>query len=246
MEPGLVHGRRPTYAAELMELLRILVVAGVSVGVVAIGVGSRLAMLALRLTSPGEVDGRLSDDGFVIGRFTLAGSYNLVVLGAAAGVIGAAAYVAVSPWLIGARWFRRVTVAVTAAALVGSMLLHADGVDFTLLEPLWFAVALFITLPAVVGLLLTYVVDAVAAPDSWTARGRLVWVLPLVLLALVPPAAPVVVLVALVVALLLPLRRLLLEPLSRSSVGTAGVRAAFFVIPVLSAAALGNDLAELF
>lgn len=90
----------------LGERLWILVVAGISTGVVVVGVGSRLAMLVLRLTSPDRVHGLTSDDGFVIGRFTFGGTYNLLLLGAAIGVIGAATYRAVSPWLSGPAWSR--------------------------------------------------------------------------------------------------------------------------------------------
>ena len=140
-----MHGRRPgsvpTYGQELLELLRIAVVAGVSVGILVIGLGSRLAMLVLRVTSPHYVVGMESDDGFVIGRITLSGSYQLLTLGAAVGVIGALAYIAVAPWLIGPGWFRRVTVGLTAGALVGSMVIVPGGIDFTLLEPTWLAVA---------------------------------------------------------------------------------------------------------
>src|SRR6476646_5216117 len=100
MPDALVHGRRPgrepTYIQELLELLRILVVTGVSVGIVVIGLGSRLAMLLLRLTSPDSVIGVTSDDGFEIGRVTLAGTYNLLLIGATVGFIGAVAYVAVA------------------------------------------------------------------------------------------------------------------------------------------------------
>ena len=81
----LVHGRapgsEPTYSDELLEILRLVVVAGLSVGILVIGVGSRLAMLLLRLTSPGTVIGVTSDDGFVIGRTTLSGTYNLLSVG---------------------------------------------------------------------------------------------------------------------------------------------------------------------
>ncbi len=38
--------------SEVFERFRVLVVAGVTVGVLVVGVGSRLAMLLLRLTSP--------------------------------------------------------------------------------------------------------------------------------------------------------------------------------------------------
>jgi len=218
----------------------------VAVGILVIGPGSRLAMFVLRVTSPGYVVGMESDDGFEIGRVTLSGSYQLLALGAAVGVIGALGYVAVAPWLIGPGWFRRFTVGLTAGALVGSMVIVPGGIDFTFLEPTWLAVALFVGLPVVSGVLLTLAVDLVATPESWTGRGRTAWLLPVGLLALVPPAALVLAPVAVVVAVLLPLRRLLLKPLLGSRVGTLAVRGAFLVIPVLSFMALGQDLAELY
>ncbi len=89
------------YSRDLGEGLRVLVVAGIPVGVVIAGLVSRLAMLLLRLTSPGGVRGIQSDDDFTIGLFTLAGTYNLLVLGAAIGIIGVAAYQWGRPWLLG-------------------------------------------------------------------------------------------------------------------------------------------------
>jgi hypothetical protein len=120
------------------------------------------------------------------------------------------------------------------------------GIDFTFLEPTWLAVAFFIGLPVVSGILLTLAVDLVATPESWTGRGRTAWTLPVVLLALVPPAVLVLVPVVAIVAVLLPLRRLLLQPLLGSGMGRLAVRGAFLVIPVLSFMALGQDLAELY
>ena len=250
MSDVLVHARRaggaPEYGPELLELLRIIVVAGLSVGILVIGLGGRLAMLLLRLTSPGDVVGVTSDDGFEIGRTTLGGTYNLVVVGAGVGLIGAVAYVAVAPWLVGRTWFRYVTVGVTAAALGGSMLLHDDGVDFTRTGPLWFAVALFIALPFVSGVALAAVTDSVARPGSWTSRGHTRWVLPVVLIGLVPFDLALLLPLTVVVAALLGLRRLLLARIRASAVATLAVRSAFFVIPVLSFVALTEDLAELF
>jgi hypothetical protein len=226
--------------------LRIAVVAGVSAGILVIGLGSRLAMFVLRVTSPGFVVGMESDDGFEIGRTTLSGSYQLLALGAAVGVIGALGYIAVAPWLIGPGWFRRVTVGLTAGALVGSLVIVPGGIDFTFLEPTWLAVAFFVALPVLSGILLTLGVDLVATPESWTGRGRAAWLLPVVLLALVPPAVLVLVPVVAIVAGLLPLRRLLLQRLLGSRIGGLAVRGAFLVIPVLSFMALGQDLAELY
>ena len=105
------------------------------------------------------MNGRQSDDDFTIGQFTFSGTYNLVLLGAAVGVIGATAYLLVRPWLIGPIWFRRLTVALAPGAVGGSMLLHADGIDFRVLTPTWFAIALFIALPFLFGLAISWAVD---------------------------------------------------------------------------------------
>ena len=86
-----------TFADTVLAELRVIIVAGITVGVLVAGVGSRLAMLVLRLTSSRFVRGVVSDDGFVIGRVTLGGTYNLLVLGAVVGVIGAGVYRLVGP-----------------------------------------------------------------------------------------------------------------------------------------------------
>ncbi|MGD9958794.1 hypothetical protein [Nocardioides sp.] len=245
-QPPLTHGARSTYPAELLEVLRIIVVAGVPLGIIVAGLGSRLAMYVLRVTSPDAVVGTVSDDGFVIGQVTAGGTYQLVSLGAALGLIGAAAYVAVAPWLIGDAWLRRLVVGVTAGAVVGALVIHPQGVDFTLLEPTWLAVTLFVTLPFAMGVLLTVTVDAAADPDSWTAQGRRRWILPVLLLVGFPLALLVGIAVGAVVAILLPLRRALLEPLRRSRPGTLGMRMLFAAVPVVAMGALASDLSELF
>lgn len=243
----LVHGRigteAPSYAVGLGEVLRIVVVAGIPLGVVVGGIGSRLAMLLLRLTSPDSVRGTLTDDDFVVGEVTVPGTYNLLVLGAAVGLIGAAACIAVGPWLVGPSWLRATTVAVTAGPLVGSMVLHPEGRDLTVLEPTWLAAGLFVALPALFGWLMVYAVDRAARPRSRAGAGR--WVLPAALVVPVAPALVVGVPVALVVAALLPLRRALLGPITSSPAGMLVVRAAFLVVPVLAALALWSDLARL-
>jgi hypothetical protein len=226
--------------------VRVLVVAGVVVGVVVAGFGSRLAMFALRLTSPDQVRGVTSDDGFTIGRATLGGTYNLLVLGAVVGVIGAAAYRWVAPWLVGPGWLRRFTTGIASAVVVGSMLVHADGVDFNLLEPTWFAVGLFVALPGLFGVVIGVAVDAVARPGSWTARGRRRWLLPVALLVLFPLAIPVTVVAALVLGAWLPLRREAGWARLRATLpfGIA-VRAAWLAVALLGLDALIGDIRAL-
>jgi hypothetical protein len=173
-----------------IEGMRVLIVGGIPVGVLVVGIGSRLAMLLLRVTSPDRVRGVISDDGFTIGQFTLGGTYNLLTLGAAVGIIGAGAYRMVAPWLIGPTWFRRLTTGLASAAVVGSMLVHADGIDFTLLKPTWLAIGLFVALPGAFGALIGSAVEAVSKPDSWTAQVRRRWLLPAIAVGCFPLTVP--------------------------------------------------------
>ncbi len=229
---------------EILERFRVLVVAGVSVGVLVVGVGSRLAMFVLRLTTPDQVVGLTSDDGFTIGRFTLAGTYNLLMLGAAIGVIGAAAYRAVAPWLLGPGWFRRFTTAVASGAVVGSMLVHADGIDFRLLKPLWLAIGLFVALPAFFAVAIGAAVDRVSAVDSWTNVGHVRWAMPLVLLAAFPPVLVIAVPALVVLTVWVPVRRLFVDRDLPLVLGLA-VRGAWLAIAVSGLVALVGDIGDL-
>ena len=247
----LVHGRqqdtRQGFLAEYAELLRVLVVGGVPLGMVFGGTLLRLSMLLLRETSPDTLRGTLTDDRFVVGEVTLSGTYQLVALGGLLGLVGAAAYVLVSPWLIGGRWTRAFTVAITAGLVFGALVINPEGVDFRVLEPTWLAVALFVGIPAVFGFALVLSVDAVARAGHWTRRGRLAWALPVAVLALVPLVAVYGgVVVGLGVALLLPARRALLPRVVASPAAMLGFRAVFLAVPVFAAVALSQDLTALF
>ena len=183
-----------------IERLRIVALAGVVYGVLMIGVGSRLAMFALRLSSSRGVRGLQSDDDFEIGRFTFGGSYNLAHLGAAVGMIGVAVYPLVASWLIGPAWFRRLTLALGSGAVVGSMLVHADGVDFTLLGPTWFAVGLFVALPAVFAAFLGDAIAYAERRQAWwnrPERGARRFIVPVLCVALFPGSAFALAIIAL-------------------------------------------------
>lgn len=229
--------------SEVSERLWVLIVAGIPTGVLVAGVGSRVAMLTLRLTSPDAVVGVTSDDGFEIGRFTLGGTYSLLMLGAGVGVIGAAAYRAVQPWLLGPTWFRRLTVAAGSGAVVGSMLIHADGIDFRVLKPTWLAVGLFVALPALFGAVIAVAVDRVSA--NVAEHGWWRWVLPTVLVVAFPPAIVVVGIAAVVLAAWVPVRRGLESTGGLPKAARLGVRAAWLMIALLGLAALVGDVRAL-
>lgn len=128
--------------------LATVTLVGVGCGMVTVGVLSRLAMLLLARLNP-EATGVTSDDGFVMGQFTLSGSFNLLLIaGPLLGVAGAGFYLALRGLRIGPAWFRLLSLSLGAGVVVGALIVHTTGVDFRLLEPLWLAVGLFVLLPA--------------------------------------------------------------------------------------------------
>ncbi len=188
---------RPTPSSTVDQVLPaaarwvlVTALAGAFTGLIAGGVGGRLAMLALRLTSADSVRGIVSDDGFVIGRVTLGGTFSLLVVGTAFGLLGGFVHRLVAPCLIGPEWFRRLTTATGCGVVVGAMLIHQDGVDFNALTPHWFAVALFVAVPALYGVLIGPVQDRFDRPGSWINRGRFRRFVPALFLgpAIVPAA----------------------------------------------------------
>ena len=181
--------------ATIMDV-RATVLAGIWLGVLVGGIGSRLAMLVLRLLSPDTVQGVISDDGFRIGQVTPSGTYSLLAVGALFGIVGASAYRWVDHWLIGPGWFRQVTTALGSGAVVGSMLVHPDGVDFQLLRPQWLAIAFFVLVPGVFGFFIGPLERALAKPNAWVNRGRRGWIMPFVSIAAFPPLIVLVVIVA--------------------------------------------------
>ena len=223
--------------------MRVVIVAGVTTGVVVGGIVNRLAMLLLRATSPERVNGLQSDDDFTIGEVTLAGTYNLMVLGAVVGLIGFAVYRLVRPWLIGPHWFRRLTIGLSAGVVAGSMLVHADGIDFTVLKPKWLAIGLFVALPALFAVTMGAMVDSVERPDSWTARGHWRWLLPVIVVACVPFILPFLAFAAVPVGIWALNRDAdLPAELRKVRYLPVVVRAAWLSIALLGLAALINDV----
>jgi len=233
-------------ARNVLDELVLLALAGISTGVVVAGVGSRLAMLILRLTSHPRVIGVQSDDDFTIGRFTLSGTYNLLLLGAAFGVIGAAVYQWVRPWLIGPQWFRYVTVGVACGSVVGSMLIHADGIDFRALTPTWFAIGLFVALPFLFGLAICWTVDRLDRDGSFARRGRARWIVAGILAVLFPITLILLGIALLVLIAWVPARDAWhAEGNSPPAALTFIVRGVWLGIAVLGLIALVNDIREI-
>lgn len=168
-------------AEDAVRKLAAITVAGAVLGVLVGGVGGRLAMMLLAALNP-RATGITSDDGFTIGQFTTGGTVQLLGATWQLGLLGAFVYTVLRGLMIGPTWFRVISVSLAPAVVVGAVIVHTDGVDFTLLQPVPLAVGLFVAIPAVYAALLTLVVERWLARDVWPARGRLRAVLATLLL----------------------------------------------------------------
>ena len=184
--------RWPRPSAAQMERvgrrLAIATAAGALSGLIVGGIGGRLAMMLLARLAP-ETAGVLSDDGFLIGRLTLSGTLNLLALGAVLGVLGGGIYFVVRALMIGPRWFQVLSISLGPAVVVGAMLVHSEGVDFTLLRPVWMAISLVVAIPGLYAALLTVLCERWLDPDGrFQHAPRLAALAPLILWL---PIAPV-------------------------------------------------------
>ena len=128
----------------------IAAAAGAVAGLVWGGIGGRIAMRVVFLTSNDHVRGVTSDDGFEIGTISGATMFLLVfaaILGGMAGFgVGIIRMVTSGP-----TWAVAIGVSLAAAAFAGAGIVHTDGVDFRLLDPLWLTVGLFVLIPGLWG-----------------------------------------------------------------------------------------------
>ncbi|MGH2790024.1 MAG: hypothetical protein ACRDJ0_03455 [Actinomycetota bacterium] len=169
--------------------------AGAIAGLVAGGMGSRLAMRVLAMTTPG-MEGATTEADATVGQITTGGTFFLLLFGTALGVGGGLVYLALRRWLP-ARW-RGLAFGLLLLALTGPLLVDPDNPDFIILEPAWLGVAMFAALPVLFGLIAASL-QARLEPFFTRERSRsatiAVLILGLLPLALGGPVAVAVVLI---------------------------------------------------
>lgn len=155
-------------------------IAGLLIG----GVGGRVAMFILRLTSDASVLGVESDDGFIIGRFSLSTLF-LLLATAFLGSLGGVFYLVVRGWL---PTRARVPLMAGYFAVVGGAAVISGkegGTDFTQLAPLPLAIGFFIAIPALYGVAMSLMAERFLRDGSYIRRTKYGWlagVIPMVLL----------------------------------------------------------------
>ncbi len=233
----------PTTESERGPLLTVArrigaaMAAGMLCGLVVGGLGGRVAMFVLRVTSSSRVNGITSDDGFRIGQISFATLF-LLFFTTLLGAMGGLLYLLLRQW-VPLRWRPAVT-GVLYGVVVAAAIIKPDGVDFSLLSPLWLAVVLFTIIPTTFGVAVSLAVERVLARE---AREGLSWLvfLPLLFLLVGGPFA---------VGLLLVLSLLWLlghrVPMIGRTWGSPAVawlgRAGIVVLVVVNAVALTRDV----
>jgi hypothetical protein len=161
------------------------VTGGFLAGVLIGGIGGRIAMLLLRVTSDPRLHGIKTDDGFTIGRVS-AETIFLLGVTAGLGIAGGLLYLVVRRW-IPAPW--RIPVMTVFFTLVGGAgVIGPSDVDFSLLSPLPLAVALFVAIPAAYGVAMPWLTERLLREGSVLRRerwGAIVGLLPLVVMNIV-------------------------------------------------------------
>jgi hypothetical protein len=136
--------------------------AGAAAGLVWGGIGGRIAMRVVFLTSNEYVRGVRSDDGFEIGTFSGATIFLLILTTIFGGVAGLGVGI-IRMVTSGPTWAVAIGTSLATAAFVGAIIVHTDGVDFTLLDPLWLTIGLFVLIPGLWGLTVVVVTERLLA-----------------------------------------------------------------------------------
>jgi len=126
---------------------------GLVAGLVVGGVGSRVAMRIMTLTSEPATRGLETDFGATVGEITLGGTLFLSIAGSVLGMAGGILYLAIRRLLPGKGWVHGLVFGTLLLALVGRLLVAPDNPDFATLSPAGLAVAMFAALPVLFGLL---------------------------------------------------------------------------------------------
>ena len=214
---------------------------GLACGAVIGGLGGRLAMFVLRLTSDSSLRGVRTDDDFKIGKFSTDTIF-LVLLTALLGGIVGILYLAIRRWL--PRRGRPALYGVFCSAVGGAIVVSPGGTDFTELSPLLLAIAFFVLIPAVYGVAVSAWVDrSLRAGPMHVSGWRWLALLPLLLLLVTGPFALLAVLVLVLIVLGNRSGRLL--ELWHSTAVTWSGRFAVAAVTVLSGIALVRDAAEI-
>lgn len=117
--------------------------AGLVVGILIAGLGSRIVMRLLAVADS-DAEGSFTENGNQIGEITLGGTSGLIAfVGLPFGLLAGLIVFAVRRWLPTGQPWRGLAFSAVLLALLGGTVIDPDNIDFRLLEPAGLAIALF-------------------------------------------------------------------------------------------------------
>lgn len=162
---------------------------GFAVGSLVGGLGGRLAMRILAITSDDRLKGMITDDEAKVNQFTLGGTVGLVLFLGLGGIVLAFLYLPARHSMPANTGVRAAIFAALFWSIMGSGVFEPDGFDFRRLSPRWLAVSMFTAIFLAIGALIAVGVERVV--DRWSPR--LPALIPLVLLLPIFPIVAFVV-----------------------------------------------------
>lgn len=186
-------------ASHYLWYVTVAVVSGIGSGLLIAGAGGRLAMRLLAATAGDAAQGRKTEAEEIVGRITTGGSIGFIIFtGLFFGLATGALYLVIRRWLppgrLGGLTYGMLLLVVAAPRIDP---LRADNPDFGIVGPGWVAVVVFSALVLVHGMLVAALAGRYSRtlPPPSLRRRALIAYAPLLLLI---PAAPVVVVLAVV------------------------------------------------
>lgn len=168
-------GRFPGRLAGVLAQAGPLGLGGGVAGLLALGIGARVAMRLLALSSGTMGTGIRPESGAVPGEFTADGTLFLLLAGTVIGsVIAVIIGVGLGRWLPREGPRRNAAVCALGSLVPALALIDPNNRDFALFGPTWFALVLFATCALGYGALLTIVVGR--ASKRADGRARMVWI----------------------------------------------------------------------
>jgi hypothetical protein len=172
--------RRSTWLlGSLAALLRVLgagVIAGALAGLLAIGVGARVAMRisgALFLREHPGVTTVTDSSGQTVGVVTLDGTIELLAQAMIAGLFGGLLYMVIRPWLPTGRRARTLTTGAFVLCTTGLAFIDRDNPDFSRLGIPWLNVLMFASFITLFGLLVSPLSEWLLKQSEPTRRSHL-------------------------------------------------------------------------
>lgn len=192
--PGRPVRDEPWWVRDLRRVAAMTTAGGI-VGLVVVGLGSRLAMFVLSALNP-QLHGRASVEGFVMGRFDLAANAGVIGCGVVVGVAGGLLLLALRQLRSGVDWLDTTALVVGPAVVAAAVLVHTGGIDVTVPEPRSLTIALFTALPLLASYALVGMGEAWLDRSSWFRKGSPWRALPALGVVVVGPLLVLVVVAA--------------------------------------------------